>query len=163
MPKLKLYCYFPPLMRNVIYFSCKLESLVRVKHWYKFCGIPRQFYGSIYKSSVLIEYLEFKKYTVSSGFEKCYLNRFWPPVPCRQTARKYKGIYISFDSSRKCWPCLPGTPWNVVCPWWCHQMEAFSVLVAFCVGNSPVTGEFPSQTARNADFDVSLMWVFISC
>ena len=28
---------------------------------------------------------------------------------------------------------------------------------------SPVTGELPSQSASNADFDVSLMWVHISC
>ena len=27
--------------------------------------------------------------------------------------------------------------------WWRHQMEAFSALLAFCAGNSPVTGEFP--------------------
>ena len=30
-------------------------------------------------------------------------------------------------------------------------------------GNSPVTGEFPIQRSSNADFDVSLMWVRISC
>ena len=30
--------------------------------------------------------------------------------------------------------------------WWLHQMETFSVLLALCVGNSPVTGEFPSQS-----------------
>ena len=29
--------------------------------------------------------------------------------------------------------------------WWCHQMETFSALLALCEGNSPVTGEFPSQ------------------
>ena len=29
--------------------------------------------------------------------------------------------------------------------WWRHQMETFSVLLALCVGNSPVTGEFPTQ------------------
>ena len=29
--------------------------------------------------------------------------------------------------------------------WWRHQMETFSVLLALCAGNSPVTGEFPSQ------------------
>ena len=29
--------------------------------------------------------------------------------------------------------------------WWCHQMETFSALLALCAGNSPVTGEFPSQ------------------
>ena len=29
--------------------------------------------------------------------------------------------------------------------WWRHQMETFSALLAICAGNSPVTGEFPSQ------------------
>ena len=29
--------------------------------------------------------------------------------------------------------------------WWRHQMETFSALLALCAGNSPVTGEFPSQ------------------
>ena len=29
--------------------------------------------------------------------------------------------------------------------WWRHQTETFSVLLALCVGNSPVTGEFPLQ------------------
>ena len=29
--------------------------------------------------------------------------------------------------------------------WWRRQMEAFSVLLALCAGNSSVTGEFPSQ------------------
>ena len=29
--------------------------------------------------------------------------------------------------------------------WWRHQMDTFSALLAFCVGNSPATGEFPSQ------------------
>ena len=29
--------------------------------------------------------------------------------------------------------------------WYCHQMETFSALLAICAGNSPVTGEFPSQ------------------
>ena len=30
-------------------------------------------------------------------------------------------------------------------PWWRHQMETFSALLALCAGNSPVTAEFPSQ------------------
>ena len=30
-------------------------------------------------------------------------------------------------------------------PWWRHQMEAFSALLALCVGNSPVTREFPHK------------------
>ena len=32
-----------------------------------------------------------------------------------------------------------------VWPWWRHQMEKFSALLALCAGNSPVSGEFPSQ------------------
>ena len=29
--------------------------------------------------------------------------------------------------------------------WWRHQMETFSMLLALCEGNPPVTGAFPSQ------------------
>ena len=38
--------------------------------------------------------------------------------------------------------------------WWRHQMEAFSALLTICVGNSPVTGEFPAQRAVTRSFDV---------
>ena len=37
---------------------------------------------------------------------------------------------------------------------WRHQMEIFSALLALCVGNSPVTGEFPSQRPVTRSFDV---------
>ena len=29
-----------------------------------------------------------------------------------------------------------------LCTWWRHQMETFSALLAFCTGNSPVTGQW---------------------
>ena len=38
--------------------------------------------------------------------------------------------------------------------WWRHQMETSSALLAFCAGNSPVTGEFPSQRPVTLSFDV---------
>ena len=38
--------------------------------------------------------------------------------------------------------------------WWRHQMETFSALLALCVGNSPVTGEFPSERSVTRRFDV---------
>ena len=38
--------------------------------------------------------------------------------------------------------------------WWCHQMEAFSALLALCAGNSPMTGDFPSQRPVTRSFDV---------
>ena len=39
-------------------------------------------------------------------------------------------------------------------PWWRHQMETFSALLALCAGNSPVTGEFPAQRRVTRSFDV---------
>ena len=38
--------------------------------------------------------------------------------------------------------------------WWRHQMETFSALLALCEGNSPGTGEFPSQRPVTRRFDV---------
>ena len=38
--------------------------------------------------------------------------------------------------------------------WWRHQMETFFALLALCVGNSPVTGEFPSQRPVTRSFDI---------
>ena len=38
--------------------------------------------------------------------------------------------------------------------WWRHQMEPFSALLALCAGNSPVTGEFPSQRPVTRSFNV---------
>ena len=38
--------------------------------------------------------------------------------------------------------------------WGRHQVETFSALLAFCVGNSPVTSEFPAQRPVTRSFDV---------
>ena len=45
---------------------------------------------------------------------------------------------------------------EVICyqPWWRHQMETFSALLALCAGNSPVTGEFPSQRPVTWSFNI---------
>ena len=37
--------------------------------------------------------------------------------------------------------------------WWRHKMETFSALLALCAGNSPVTGESPSQRPVTQSFD----------
>ena len=39
-------------------------------------------------------------------------------------------------------------------PWWRHQMETFCALLAICAGNSPVTGEFPTQRPATRSYDV---------
>ena len=45
-----------------------------------------------------------------------------------------------------------------ISPWWRHQMETFSALMALCAGNSPVTGEFPAQRPVTRSFDVFSIW-----
>ena len=42
----------------------------------------------------------------------------------------------------------------IVDAWWRHQMETFSALLALCAGNTPATGEFPSQRPVTRRFDV---------
>ena len=43
---------------------------------------------------------------------------------------------------------------RVTRPWWRHQMETFSALLALCAGNSPASGEFPAQRPVTQRFDV---------
>ena len=43
---------------------------------------------------------------------------------------------------------------NMDMSWWRHQVETFSALLAICAGNSPVTGEFPTQRPVTRSFDV---------
>ena len=38
--------------------------------------------------------------------------------------------------------------------WWRHPLETFPALLASCAGNSPVTGEFPTQRPVTQSFDV---------
>ena len=37
-------------------------------------------------------------------------------------------------------------------PWWRHQMETFSALLAICAGISPVSSEFPTQRPVTRSF-----------
>ena len=48
------------------------------------------------------------------------------------------------------------TEWHK--PWWRHQIETFSALLAICAGNSPVPGEFPAPVTWSFDvfFDLHL-------
>ena len=43
---------------------------------------------------------------------------------------------------------------NFAGPWWRHQMETYSALLAIRAGNSPVTGKFPAQRPVTRSFDV---------
>ena len=55
--------------------------------------------------------------------------------------------------------CNPMINFDKICAaisWWRHQLEAFSTLLAFCAGYSPVTGEIPAQRPVTRSFDVFL-------
>ena len=53
------------------------------------------------------------------------------------------------------WDAMMSTsPLFLTIPWWRHQMETFSALLAICAGNSPVPGEFPTQRPVTRSFDV---------
>ena len=55
----------------------------------------------------------------------------------------------------KYWATFHLCYWRTVCnTWGHHQMETLSSLLALCVGNSPVTGEFPTQRPVKWSFDV---------
>ena len=47
------------------------------------------------------------------------------------------------------WSCSNSHPSS----WWRHRMGAFSMLLALCVGNSPVPSEFPTQRPVTRSFD----------
>ena len=52
---------------------------------------------------------------------------------------------------------MDGWGWDIVhelVVWWRHQMETFSALLAIYAGNSPVSGEFPTQRTLTWSFDV---------
>ena len=60
-----------------------------------------------------------------------------------------------------CEQCFMG--WLINITRWRRQMETFSALLAICAGNSPVTGEFPTQRPvtrslkKTAHYDVTVM------
>ena len=61
---------------------------------------------------------------------------------------------LNVFSSRQ-WVIINPRHWLVSnMPWWRHQMETFSALLALCARNSRVTGEFPPQRQVTRSFDV---------
>ena len=47
-------------------------------------------------------------------------------------------------------------------PWWRHQFEKFSALLALCAVNSLVTGEFPAQRPVTRSFDAFFISAWIN-
>ena len=68
-----------------------------------------------------------------------WLVPYWRGKPIKSFWKSYSMLFVSQVRSVS---------------WWRHQMEIFSALLAICAGNSPVTGEFPSQRPVTRSFDV---------
>ena len=62
--------------------------------------------------------------------------------------------FVGLKSCIQLW--CSASNFSVQISWWRHQMETFSVLLAICAGNSPVSSEFPSQRPVMRSFDVFL-------
>ena len=80
----------------------------------------------------------------------------WSCCAFRKTKIAVNGICTRFDLGAH------NLLWNVPrvrlvlqrYSWWRHQMETFSALLAICAGNSPASGEFPTQRPVTRSFDV---------
>ena len=74
---------------------------------------------------------------------------------CHSASMSYVKIITFHYVPPMCLPCtIPYAVVKICKPWWRHQMETFSALLALCVGNSPVSGEFLAQRPVTRSFDV---------
>ena len=85
-----------------------------------------------------------------------YFDQVWPRGLSKHN---FPRVHSSGQLSEVGWDCPVimkslGRHWLWICPWWRHQMETFSALLAICAGNSPVPGEFPTQRPVTRSFDV---------
>ena len=103
------------------------------------------------------------KCTISKHiFSDCYLEHFsqnsWPWLRCPSMLDCKKTLCchcLNDACQRYVWSAIQG-PEPTSGPWWRHQMETFSALLALCAGKSLVIGEFPAQRPLTRSFDVFL-------
>ena len=50
-------------------------------------------------------------------------------------------------------------PSRIAVPWWHHQMETFSALLAICAGNSPVNSAHKGQWHGDVMFSLICVWI----
>ena len=75
-----------------------------------------------------------------------------PMVGCELTRRLILYLYATLNKAyRICLSMSLRAKWR---SWWQHQIETFSALLAFFVGNPLVSGELPWQRPVTRSFDV---------
>ena len=82
-------------------------------------------------------------------FHECYR----PPL--RSIDSDVKCERYGWDMAiEKCYASIIQVIWVFARPWWRHEMEILSTLLAICAGNSPASCEFPAQRPVTWSFGV---------
>ena len=71
---------------------------------------------------------------------------YWQKIRLRFTSQVDDNNYYNTDGNNTDNNINGDVDIYTIKSWWRHQMETFSAWLALCEGNSPVTGEFPSQS-----------------
>ena len=125
-----------PLMRCVMQNYAGRYKNLTLWHADKCFGKHQKYIlNDVFKIHIYIQY---------SQYHSCW----WPDD-------KRSQVICSYGNSQVCLVhSVSGMVHSFYKAWWRHQMETFSVLLALCGGNSPVTGEFTSQRPVTRSFDV---------
>ena len=129
-----------PLLSHFSVTVCS-SSPVLFCQWFYICHREAFFVNSHYHHAV---YVVFK-------MDPNVVLTYWHIIPpeYHHYAELLDGVdHINSLTGIFCRACV----WDEA--WWRHQMETFSASLALCAGNSPVTGECPSQRTVTRSFDV---------
>ena len=149
---LRIFFQWPLLQHGFTSIPAWINNHLPSKTWdeitYQWCncwslGMNKWFHPTLFNQCNYISML---------GFKLIHLNKRGPRlINCM---RKIIMITPSHDYTNKVILMDIVSGLNQMATWWRHQMETFSALLALCAGNSPVSGEFPSQRPVTRSFDV---------
>ena len=129
-------CIFPVLLHNLVWIHVHMHRSSKASHlfniWPTLChGCPNPFWLPLLSRAISFESdLHHHNLTIANLAASMDIGILPDQINI------YKNECLVFSS------------------WWRHQMETFSALLALCAGNSPVTGEFPTQRPVTRSFDV---------
>ena len=143
--------HFERPLSGVLWKAYDIITSQYVNHWqraspYVYCGISQQSFTLHTLPCPLMWWGMSKSQILQMNVTHIPLQlSHWHSGKVRLFIRKSVGSYITEE--------LPNIQSAHYIPWWRHQMETFSALLAICAGNSPVTGEFPAQRPVTQSFD----------
>ena len=104
-------------------------------------GMDDSFHPTLYDGCDNLSMLELNLNHASKRGPRYQINHLYGTQPLSYPQNKNISAAFKYSSGS-------------ISTWWRHQMETFSAFLALCEGNSPVTGEFPSQRPVTRSFDV---------